>query len=134
MKEFITLFLLLAGTTFIVLSAIGVIRMPDLYLRMSSSTKSSTLGVGLVMLAATVYFSHELGTATRAVAIIFFLVLTAPVAAHMIGRAAYYNGVPLWRQTRFDDLKGKHNPQEQTVAGLSALEGYHPSEPGQPGE
>ena len=119
MKDILILALLLSGAGFILISALGIIRMPDIYLRMSSSSKASTLGVGLVMLAAALHFSDELGVATRAVSIIFFLLLTTPVAAHMIGRAAYYHGIPLWQQTHFDELKGKHNPHNQTVAGIT---------------
>ena len=118
MIEFISLVLLLAGTAFIIISALGVVRMPDLYLRMSASTKSSTLGVGLVLLSAAVYFHEDFGEASRAVAIVFFLLLTAPVSAHLIGRAAYHTGTPLWDKTRYDDLKDKFDPETQTVAGL----------------
>jgi multicomponent Na+:H+ antiporter subunit G len=118
MIEAISIFLLLSGTTFCVISAIGVVRMPDLYLRMSSSTKSSTLGVGLIMLGVAVNFYHELGPAARAIAIVIFLLITAPVSAHLIGRAAYHTGVPLWSKTRFDDLKNKFNIKTQIVGGL----------------
>ncbi len=118
MIDFIAIVLLLMGTAFIVISAIGVVKMPDLYLRMSASTKSSTLGVGLVLLSSAVYFHQEIGEASRAVAIVFFLLLTAPVSAHMIGRAAYHTGVPLWDKTRYDDLKNKFDAQSQTIAGL----------------
>ena len=123
MIEAISIFLLLSGTAFCVISAIGVVRMPDLYLRMSSSTKSSTLGVGLIMLGVAVNFYHELGPAARAIAIVFFLLLTAPVSAHLIGRAAYHTGVPLWAKTRFDDLKNKFNIKTQIVGGLDERHG-----------
>ncbi|GAB4436924.1 MAG: monovalent cation/H(+) antiporter subunit G [Anaerolineae bacterium] len=116
--DFISIVLLLLGTAFIVISAIGVVKMPDLYLRMSASTKSSTLGVGLVLLGTAVYFHEEIGEASRAVAIVFFLLLTAPVSAHLIGRAAYHTGVPLWEKTRYDDLKNKFDAKSMTVAGL----------------
>jgi multicomponent Na+:H+ antiporter subunit G len=122
-NEIISVLLILIGTAFIFISAVGVLRMPDLYLRMSSSTKSSTLGVGLILLGAAVHFSYEFGTATRAIAVIFFLLLTAPVSAHMIGRAAYHTGVPLWTKTRFDDLQGKFNAQTQIVDGLDKHSG-----------
>jgi multicomponent Na+:H+ antiporter subunit G len=123
MIEAISIFLLLSGTTFCVISAIGVVRMPDLYLRMSSSTKSSTLGVGLIMLGVAVNFYHELGPAARAIAIVIFLLITAPVSAHLIGRAAYHTGVPLWSKTRFDDLKNKFNIKTQIVGGLDEHQG-----------
>lgn len=113
--EVISLICLLIGTAFILISALGVVRMPDLYLRMSASTKSSTLGVGFVLLGAAAYFYQDLGVFSRAIAIVIFLLLTAPVAAHMIGRAAYHTGVPLWKKTRYDDLYGKFDPQNKVV-------------------
>ena len=90
--------------------------MPDLYLRMSSSTKTGTLGVGSVLLAAAIYFS-ELGIASRSIATLFFILLTAPVAAHMMGRAAYFNGVPLWKETRYDELKGHYDLKTHVLTG-----------------
>lgn len=110
MREIISILLLLIGVVLMLISALGVVRLPDLYLRMSASTKSSTIGVASVLLAAAIYF-NDLGIATRAIATIIFLLLTAPVAAHMIGRAAYFNGVPLWKGTRFDELKGRYDPR-----------------------
>lgn len=118
MIDIISTVLLLMGTAFIVISAVGVVRMPDLYLRMSASTKSSTLGVGLVMLSAAVYFYQEVGEASRAIAILLFLLLTAPVSAHLVGRAAYHTGVPLWSKTRYDDLKNKFDPHTFSLAGF----------------
>jgi multicomponent Na+:H+ antiporter subunit G len=44
----------------------------------------------------------------RALAAITFLLLTAPVAAHLIGRAAYYSGIRLWKKTRIDQLKDRY--------------------------
>jgi len=95
--------LLLLGTFFILISAVGIFRMPDLYTRMSATTKASTLGIGLV-LAGTVLYWFDIAIAARAISIIVFLFLTAPVAAHIIGRAAYYDGVPLWKHTKIDEL------------------------------
>lgn len=118
MREIISVIFLIFGAILMFISALGVARMPDLYLRMSSSTKSSTLGVGTILLAAATYF-YELGIASRAVAIIFFLLLTVPVAAHMIGRAAYFNGVPLWGGTRYDELKGRYDAKTHILAGLN---------------
>jgi len=103
MRETFGGILLLLGTVFILLSAIGIFRMPDLYTRMSATTKASTLGIGLV-LAGTVLYWFDIAIAARAISIIFFLFLTAPVAAHIIGRAAYYDRVPLWKHTKIDEL------------------------------
>lgn len=113
MMELLSGTLLLLGTFFILLSAIGILRMPDLYTRMSATTKASTLGIGLVLIGTTLYW-HDFGIASRSIAIILFLFLTAPVAAHIIGRAAYFGGEPLWDETRIDELKEKQKETKQS--------------------
>ncbi|MFC6999709.1 monovalent cation/H(+) antiporter subunit G [Rufibacter roseus] len=95
------------GALFILLAAVGVLRMPDLYLRISVTTKAATLGIGLVLIGCAVYF-NDLSITTRVSAIIIFLLLTAPVGAHMIGRASYFTGIKLWNKSFYDDLKGKY--------------------------
>jgi multicomponent Na+:H+ antiporter subunit G len=82
--------------------------MPDLYTRMSATTKASTLGVGLILLGTAIFYQN-IGIVVRAITIIVFLFLTTPVAAHIIGRAAYFDNVPLWKETKTDELKGKYN-------------------------
>ncbi len=108
MIESIGTILLLIGAAFLLLAAVGLLRMPDLFMRMSAATKGQTLGVGCMLLAAGVYFPG-IGVTTRALAGILFFFLTAPVAAHMIARAAYFIGVPLWAQTVRDDLRGQYD-------------------------
>lgn len=131
-REFVSVLLLIIGSVLMLISALGVVRLPDVYLRMSASTKSSTIGVASVLLATAIYFS-DLGIATRAIATIIFLLLTAPVAAHMIGRAAYFNGVPLWKGTRYDELKGRYDPKTHYLSS-----GYEnapvPEPPSQPAQ
>ena len=111
--------LMIIGFFFIFIAGIGLLRMPDLYLRMSAATKASTLGLGLILLGAIAYFG-ELAVASRVVATIIFVFLTAPVSAHMIGRAAYSNGVPLWEETEIDELKGQYDEPAQILHGLPA--------------
>lgn len=95
------------GTLFVLLAAIGVIRMPDTYLRISVTTKAATLGIGLILAAAAIYF-NEISITSRVLAIILFILLTAPVGAHLIGRASYFIGVKLWKKSVIDDLEGKY--------------------------
>lgn len=85
---FFTLVLLALGVAFILIAALGIVRMPDIFTRMHSATKAASLGAGLMLLAAAFHFG-SLGVATKAGATILFIFLTAPVASHMIGRAAY---------------------------------------------
>jgi len=92
-----------AGALSILFASIGILRMPDFYLRLSVTVKASTLGVGLLLICAAIMFP-DTSVTTKAIAIIFFLVITAPIAAHMIGRAAYFTGTPLWKGTVVDEL------------------------------
>ncbi len=103
MREILVMVLMLLGAILIFLAGVGILRMPDIFLRMSSTAKAGTLGVGLILIGAAIYF-NEFGIYTRVIAIISFILLTAPLAAHMIGRAAYFDGVPLWQGTVQDDL------------------------------
>lgn len=89
-------------------AALGVYRMPDLYMRLQSNTKSATFGVGFIMLGAAFHF-NEFPIYIRALAILIFLFVTSPVAAHLLGRSAYIAGAPLWEGTLSDDLKGKYD-------------------------
>ncbi len=107
MKTIIIMILSGAGALFVLLAAIGILRMPDLYLRISVTTKAATLGVGLILSSVAAYFA-ETPITSRVVAIILFTLLTAPVAAHLIGRASYFTGIPLWAKSVNDDLKGKY--------------------------
>ena len=107
LREVVVVGLILGGAIFMALAGLGMLRMPDLFLRMSSSAKAGTLGAGLILLGAAIHFDN-FSIYTRALAIIIFLMLTAPVAAHMIGRAAYFDGVPLWAGTVQDDLRGHY--------------------------
>ena len=113
MTDALIMFLSTIGSIFILLAAIGLIRMPDFYLRVSVTTKAVTLGVGLVLISAAVYF-NDISVTSRVTAIILFLFLTAPVAAHVITRAAYFTGTRLWKKSVIDDLKGRY--EDKTIS------------------
>ncbi len=99
--EWPVLILIGLGVVLMLIAAVGLVRMPDLYLRISASSKGATLGVICLMLATALYFD-DLGVTSRALAVICFMLLTAPVAAHMLGRAGYKGGAPFWSQTTID--------------------------------
>jgi monovalent cation/proton antiporter MnhG/PhaG subunit len=106
---------MMVGAAFAVLAGAGVVRMPDLFTRMQAATKASTLGIGCLVLAVPIHFG-DLGITTRAIATIIFVFLTAPVAAHMIARAAYFVGVPLWERTIIDELHGHYDRRTHKLA------------------
>ena len=107
MSEVATGVLLLAGGLFVLISAIGVLRLPDVWMRLHAATKAGTLGAGLVLLAAALYFG-SLAVAVKATVVFLFLLITAPVAGHVLGRAAYVDGAAKWPQTGLDELQGKY--------------------------
>lgn len=116
MREILCVVLMVIGGLFMLLAALGIVRMPDLFTRMQASTKAATLGVSCTLLASAVYFG-ELGITTRALATIVFFLITSPIAAHMIGRAAYFIGVPLWEGTIIDQLSGRYDPFTHLLEG-----------------
>jgi multicomponent Na+:H+ antiporter subunit G len=110
MFEFWVAGLLSIGALFAVIAAVGILRMPDFYMRISATTKASTLGATFILGATALYFDDAAVTG-KIVAIIAFVILTTPVAAHMIGRAAHRSGVPLWKESVRDDLAAaEHGP------------------------
>ena len=111
-SEILTALLIVIGSGFMLLAGVGVVRMPDLFMRMQAATKAATLGAGCMLLAVIVHFG-DVAVATRAFLVIAFIFLTAPVAAHMIARAAYSVGTPLWEGTITDEL---HQSPARTAA------------------
>jgi len=96
LAEIVAGLLLLGGGAFCLIAGLGVLRMPDVYVRMHASTKAGTLGVGLIVAAVALVYGAP-GVVTKAIAVVVFLIVTAPIAAHLIGRAAWRAGVPVWR-------------------------------------
>lgn len=119
MTDWIIKLLMLASSIFILLAAIGVLRLPDLLTRMHASTKAGALGITLMMVAASFHFFEAVVTA-KSLAVIIFILITAPVAAHAIGRAAYFVGVPVWSKTVKDELINCYDPESHRL--LSGLE------------
>ncbi len=87
MIEVIAGILVILGGIFAVIATVGLIKLPDVLMRMHASTKAGTLASSLILAAVAVEF-QEIGVAVKCVAAVLFLVLTAPLAAHMIGRAS----------------------------------------------
>ena len=117
--EIIVATLLLLGGFFCLVAGVGLLRFPDVLMRMHAGTKAGTLGVGLT-LAALAVDAWSIESAARVVIAVAFLLLTAPVAAHMIGRAAYRSGAGLWEGTVVNELEMKTKDQLDTTEDKSA--------------
>jgi multicomponent K+:H+ antiporter subunit G len=99
--EAIVSVLLLLGSLFMLIGAIGLARLPDFFMRLHGPTKSTTLGVGGVVLASVVYFStHNNFASLHELLIPAFLFLTAPISAHMLAKAGIQQRVALTAGTR----------------------------------
>jgi multicomponent Na+:H+ antiporter subunit G len=107
----ITGLLLVTGAAFMLLAGVGLLRLPDLLLRMSATAKAATLGAVLMVAGASLHFG-SVAVLARGAVIIVFLFLTAPVAAHMIGRAGYRRGARLWEGTIADEGRDGQEPAE----------------------
>ncbi|MBS9404891.1 monovalent cation/H(+) antiporter subunit G [Halomonas sp. TRM85114] len=101
--------LILSGAIFMLLASLGVLRLPDLLTRMHATTKAATLGASLIMLAVALHFP-QVAVVARALGVILFIMVTAPVAAHVIGRAGYFVGSRLWDGTVKDELRPNYDP------------------------
>ncbi|MEW9675581.1 Na+/H+ antiporter subunit G [Lentibacillus sp. L22] len=103
--EFIAALLILIGSVISVISAIGLIRFPDVYTRSHAATKSSALAVFLTLSGVFLYFWASESFSVRLLLGILFVFTTAPVAGHLIIRAAYRSGVKRSDITIEDELK-----------------------------
>jgi multicomponent Na+:H+ antiporter subunit G len=121
MTDTIIAILATLGALFALLAAVGLVRMPDLYLRISVTTKAATLGIGLLLIGAAIYF-NDISITTRVLAIIFFILLTAPVGAHLIGRSSYFTGVKMWDKSVRDDLEGKYQKRSHELKSENSEE------------
>ena len=97
---------LIVGAIFSLTATIGVLRFPDVYTRLHAAAKAGPVGAGFVLLAVAVA-AFDAATALRAMVGIVFLILTAPVAAHLLARAAYLVGVAPDTLTKINDLENE---------------------------
>ena len=88
---------------FILVAAIGVLRLDDLYMRMHAASKAGTLGCGALLIAIAI-FSQESDVVLRALAGVVFFLLTTPVSAHLLAKAACTVGYKPCAQTQHDAL------------------------------
>lgn len=107
--------LIVAGSGFALIAALGVLRMPDFYMRMHAATKAGAFGALLLLLAAALYFG-SLRAVLTSLAVIVFFYITTPVAAQTLAESAYRRGIELWDRSRVDRLKesGEIPPAEDS--------------------
>jgi multicomponent K+:H+ antiporter subunit G len=111
--ELIISALLLLGGTFVLVGSIGLIRLQDLYIRLHAPTKATTLGLGGILIGSMLYMYFSQGNfGINELLISLFLVLTAPVTAHILAKAAMHNRVAAIERTRNKHLLENARMQE----------------------
>ena len=103
---------LLGGLFFMLVGAIGIVRMPDAYNRLHASTKCSTLGL-LGLLVGTILFVGTLGMTTKALLTLVFAFVATPVGSHILAKAAHIDGLRQWSRTLSDELGEDYPDREQ---------------------
>jgi multicomponent K+:H+ antiporter subunit G len=103
--ELIISALLISGGLFVLVGSIGLMRLQDLYVRLHAPTKATTLGLGGILIASMVYTYHTRGhLSINEMLITLFLVITAPVTAHILAKAAMHHRVKVMKRTRNQHL------------------------------
>jgi len=96
--------LVIVGAFFTLFAAMGVLRFPDLYSRMHAASKAGVFGSGLILVGLAL-FAQDHAIVARAILAILFLILTTPVSAHLLAKAAYAAGHRPWEGTICDEMK-----------------------------
>lgn len=95
--------LLLSGVSLSILAGIGLQRFPDVFARIHAATKPATLGLVLILLAAALRLTDG-GDVIKLLVIAAAQLITAPLGAHMVGRAAHRAGDQMAPNTAVDEL------------------------------
>ena len=104
----ISLFLLIGGI-FALIGSIGLVRLPDLFMRLHGPTKATTLGVGGILIASMLHFSSQgAGLSLHELLVTLFLFTTAPVSAYLVARAMLHQ-----RGQSVDTGTGRHNEPDR---------------------
>ncbi|MES0810677.1 monovalent cation/H(+) antiporter subunit G [Roseibium sp. SCPC15] len=102
--------MLVVGALFAMAASIGLLRLKDVYMRMHAASKAGTLGSGVMLLALAIH-AGDLSVVTRALAGVVFFLLTAPISAHLLAKAAYAAGYRPCADTKVDALAETVRPK-----------------------
>tara|TARA_Y100001949_G_scaffold150587_1_gene135849 strand:- start:643 stop:1017 length:375 start_codon:yes stop_codon:yes gene_type:complete len=103
--EWIASFLLVLGGLFVLIGAVGMVKLPDVYTRLHAPTKTTTLGIGCILIASMcLHVAEGRGFSIQEIVISLFLFITAPVSAYMIVKAALHRRVPMQEGTTNAEL------------------------------
>jgi monovalent cation/proton antiporter MnhG/PhaG subunit len=124
--DVLTVFVLifyLTGIFFNLAGVVGILRLPDIYCRLHSSSKNTTLGT-LLIVAGLVLREFQAGAGLaglKVVAIALLMLVITPIGSHALARAAYKNGAPLTEETVCDQYLESFTDGSQELRGLPDL-------------
>jgi multicomponent K+:H+ antiporter subunit G len=135
MLEYFLSFLILTGAIFTFIGSLGLLRLKDFYTRLHGPTKATTLGVGSLLLASSVFFStRDAGISLHEILITLFLFITAPVSAHLLAKAALHLNLhslaktPAKEADEKEALNTEATKAKETAEKLSSAETPPPKE------
>jgi multicomponent K+:H+ antiporter subunit G len=100
MTEWLVAILAVAGSLFVLMGSVALVKLPDFYTRLHGPTKATTLGLGALVLASMAYFNFVKGELSmQQLLIALFLFITAPITAHMLIKAALHLKLASAKQT-----------------------------------
>jgi multicomponent Na+:H+ antiporter subunit G len=105
--SYVAVVLLLIGSVLSALAALGILRFPDVYTRLHAASKAGPLGAGVILLAVA-FASGDWSIAVRCVLGLLFLIITSPVSAHLVARAALRSGTSPDRRTSIQEYETNH--------------------------
>ncbi|MBU1726747.1 MAG: monovalent cation/H(+) antiporter subunit G [Candidatus Omnitrophica bacterium] len=104
MNEIAGMVFIIIGLVFDFFGCLGLLRLPDVYNRLHASIKCVTLGTSSILFGLFLYKGFT-PMGIKALLCILFLVLTAPVSAHVLSRSAHKAGVKLWEKSVCDEYE-----------------------------
>ena len=110
--EIISAILMVSGALLMLTASIGLIRMPDIYMRMHATTKTSSPGLLLILIAMGFIFT-DAGVWLKALLTVIFVFLTVPIASHTISKVAHMMKIRKWENTLRDDFEQDKSKKNQ---------------------
>lgn len=89
--EWVVVCFLLIGGSFVLIGSIGLLRMPDFFMRLHGPTKATTVGMGGILLSSIFFFISQGNFSAHELLITIFLLITAPISAHMLIKVAIHH-------------------------------------------
>lgn len=96
---------LILGSAFVLIGSVGLVKLPDFYSRLHAPTKATTLGMGCLLVASMILVTYQKGfLSLHELLITLFLLITAPVTAHMLAKTAMHHELEMTDKTSGKEL------------------------------